>query len=50
MATRVTFPATGAVIAASIFMASMVPMAAPAATSSPTPTDSETTPANGAPT
>jgi len=35
---------------ASIFIASMVPMAAPAAISSPALTVIETTPANGAPT
>ena len=48
MATRLTVPATGEVIAASIFIASIVATAAPAATVSPSVTDSATTPANGA--
>ncbi len=41
-------PPIGAVIEASIFIASMVATGCPAATSSPAATDSETTPANGA--
>ena len=47
-ATRVTVPAWGAVIEASIFIASMVATTAPAATSSPLATLSVTTPWNGA--
>ena len=43
-----TVPATGAVIAASIFIASMVATVAPASTWSPSATVTVTTPANGA--
>ena len=48
MASRWTAPATGLVIEASIFIASIVAMAAPALIFWPTSTASETTPANGA--
>src|ERR687894_2733209 len=48
IASRCTVPATGAVIAASIFIASMVATVAPASTSSPSATAGVTTPANGA--
>ena len=48
MANRCTVPATGAVIAASIFIASMVATVAPASTWSPSATTGVTTPANGA--
>ena len=48
MASRATVPATGVVIAASIFMASMVATGWPATTDAPTSTFSVTTPEKGA--
>ena len=45
---RLTVPAFGAVMAASIFIASMVAMVCPASTLSPEATATVTTPANGA--
>src|SRR4029077_14544078 len=47
-ATRLTLPALGAVIAASIFIASMVAIVCPASTVASTDTATVTTPANGA--
>ena len=47
-ATRSTVPATGAVIAASIFIASIVASVSPAATCWPFSTTTVTTPWNGA--
>jgi hypothetical protein len=48
IASRSTVPSTGAVIEASIFIASMVATTSPAETLSPSPTTVVTTPWNGA--